>query len=373
MTRLRLDPRALPRELQDLQRRLADSTAQLPDAGELLLGPTPRERLLQRDGASLYRYHHPRPGAADGRAEGRDEAGAQAAGARLRTPLLIVYSLVNRPYVLDLLPGHSLIASLLEQGVPVYLLDWGRPLPADRDLGLDDYLLDQLPAAVAAVLADSGADSLSLMGICQGGTLALCHAALRPQPLRQLIVVSAPVDCRVERFPVARLAAGLDTAALAQVCAQLPGDWLRQFFVNLKPLALGLKKYLDLADLQGRDDELRLFAAMEHWIGDCPNLATRAFCEFVRDCFQRNLLVEGGMRVGGQAVDLRGIRQPLLNLVAERDHLVPPASSHALRGLIGSEDYTEASWDVGHIGLYVSQRAVGEVAETVASWLRERD
>ena len=360
MSRLHLDPQALPAELLELQRCLADSLAQLPDAGELPIGATPRVCLLQHEGASLYRY--------------RSQAGDGAAGGpRLRTPLLIVYSLVNRPYVLDLLPGHSLIASLLANGVEVYLFDWGRPQPGDRDLGLDDYLLDRLPAAVQAVLADSGADALSLMGICQGGTLALCFAALRPQPLRQLITVSAPVDCRVDGFPAARLVAGLDTVALANACAQLPGDWLRQFFVSLRPLALGLKKYLDLADLRGRDDALRLFAAMEHWVGDCPNLATAAFCAFIRDCFQDNLLVAGGMRVGGEAVDLRRIRQPVLNLIAERDHLVPPASSRALRGLVASEDYSEAAWDVGHIGLYVSSRALGEVAQTIAGWLRERD
>jgi polyhydroxyalkanoate synthase len=64
---------------------------------------------------------------------------------------------------------------------------------------------------------------------------------------------------------------------------------------------------------------------------------------------------------------------PVLNIFAEQDHLVPPASSKALQGLVGSDDYTELSFRGGHIGIYVSGRAQKQVPDTIHDWLARRN
>jgi polyhydroxyalkanoate synthase len=61
-----------------------------------------------------------------------------------------------------------------------------------------------------------------------------------------------------------------------------------------------------------------------------------------------------------------------LNIYAEQDHLVPPASSRALRDATRSGDYTELAFKGGHIGIYVSGRAQREVPPAIHEWLRER-
>ena len=63
---------------------------------------------------------------------------------------------------------------------------------------------------------------------------------------------------------------------------------------------------------------------------------------------------------------------PVLNIFAEQDHLVPPAASKALRGLVGTDDYSELSFKGGHIGIYVSSRAQREVPPAIHDWLAQR-
>jgi polyhydroxyalkanoate synthase len=352
MARINLDMQALPSELIALQKQLASAVAKTPRPDSLPIGSTPHDCIYQRDRLKLLHY---------------PASGEQ----RLGTPLLICYALVNRPYILDLLPGHSLIEGLCAAGVDVYLIDWGYPDAADSGLSLADYVLDYLDDCVQRCCAHAGVGQVNLLGVCQGGVLSLCYAALRPVRLRNLVTMITPVDFHAEAFSLSRLLREVDVDLLAR--RNLSGDLLNRFFAALKPLSLGYKKYLDNADLAEQPEALGLFAAMEQWIADSPDLAAGALHEFVEGCFQRNLLLADKLEIDGARVDLRMIELPLLNIYALRDHLVPPAASGALAGATGSTDYREMSWDTGHIGIYVSRRAVGEVPVSIAAWLRERD
>jgi polyhydroxyalkanoate synthase len=111
---------------------------------------------------------------------------------------------------------------------------------------------------------------------------------------------------------------------------------------------------------------------MEKWIFDSPDQPARAFGEFVKWFFQDNRLIKGSVELAGRAVSLKSITQPVLNVFARRDHLVPPSASFALGAHIGSADYTELGVDVGHIGMYVSGRARNTVSAAIAKWLGER-
>ncbi len=286
-------------------------------------------------------------------------------------PLLIVYALVNRPYMMDLEPDRSLIRGLLSRGLDVYLIDWGYPDGADRFTTLEDYLERQLAGCVDEILKVRKLPALNLLGVCQGGVLSLCFAALHPECVRNLITMVTPVDFHTSTDLLSKWARKIDIDAWVGR-GNVSGDVLNQLFLALMPFRLSQQKYMDL--LRGDVDQARIenFMRVEHWIYDSPDQAGAAFREFVVRFYQQNQLVRGGLNIGGRSVDLRTLELPILNLIGTRDHLVPPASSSALRELTRSKDFTTLELDLGHIGMYVSARAQRQVPPAIADWLAAR-
>jgi len=105
---------------------------------------------------------------------------------------------------------------------------------------------------------------------------------------------------------------------------------------------------------------------------DSPDQAGEAYRQFMKDFYQGNKLIQSQVEIGNQRVDLRNIRIPIFNIYAEQDHLVPPASSLALKTYIASEDYTWRSFPVGHIGMYVSSKVQQNLPPTIVDWLKAR-
>ena len=348
----RVDAAALLDEVRVFQERLATGVGLLRDLEKVAPGGTPRESIHREDKLTLYRYRpeRPRPGLG---------------------PLLIVYALVNRPTMTDLQEDRSLIRGLLAAGLEVYLVDWGYPDAGDRDLTLDTYVNGYLDRCVAEVSARHDGVPVNLLGICQGGTLSLCYAALHPERVARLVTMVTPVDFQTPDNLLGTWARELDVDLLVDTMGNIPGSWLNWVFMALKPFRLSGQKYVDLVDLVDDPDAVRNFLRMERWIFDSPDQAGEAFRQFVKACYQQNALVEGTLELGGQRVDLGAVTMPLLNVYATADHLVPPAASQALAGLVGSDDYTEYAFRGGHIGIYVSSRARKVPAE-IADWLAAR-
>lgn len=286
-------------------------------------------------------------------------------------PLLIVYALVNRPYMMDLEPDRSLIRGLLSHGLDVYLIDWGYPDGADRFTTLENYLEDLLAGCVEEILKVRELDALNLLGVCQGGVFSLCFAALHPERVRNLITMVTPVDFHTSADLLSKWARKIDVDAWVGQ-ANVSGEVLNQLFLALMPFRLSHQKYVDL--LRGAPDRARIenFTRVERWIYDSPDQAGVAFREFVVWFYQQNRLVRGGLAIGGRSVELRTLELPILNLIGTRDHLVPPAASAALRGLTRSSDFTTLELDLGHIGMYVSARAQRQVPPAIADWLAAR-
>ena len=350
----KLDSEAIARELADYAARLARTVPALKAASVAAAGCTAREAVWRDGKTVLYRYRPLAPPAP-------------------LTPLLIAYALVNRPTMLDLEPDRSLVRRLLEHGLEVYLIDWGYPDGADRLTELADYLEDGIDASVRQVTSAHGLESVNLLGVCQGGTLSLCYAALHPERVQNLITMVTPVDFHTPENRLARWARGIDVDALVRAHGNVPGELLNAVFVSLLPFRLGQQKYLNLLDAADDPQQLETFMRMERWIFDSPDQAGEAFRQFVRWFFQENRLARGTLEIAGRAVDLRRITQPVLNVYATQDHLVPPSATAGLASLLGSRDYTPLAVDAGHIGLYTSRRAQQEVARGIASWLLERE
>jgi polyhydroxyalkanoate synthase subunit PhaC len=286
-------------------------------------------------------------------------------------PLLIVYALVNRPYMMDLQEDRSLIRGLLNEGQDVYLIDWGYPDGSDRYMSLADYIDDLLLHCVEHILREHRIGSLNILGVCQGGVLSLCFSALHPARVRNLVTMVTPVDFHTPMDLLSKWARKIDVAKWVGE-RNVPGDALNVLFLSLMPFRLTQQKYVEL--LRGSADRQRIenFMRVEQWIFDSPDQAGAAFREFVVSFYQENALMRRTLKIAGRDVDLRNLRLPILNLIGRKDHLVPPESSNALQILCGSRDFTTLAFDLGHIGMYVSARAQREVPPAIAQWLASR-
>jgi len=238
---------------------------------------------------------------------------------------------------------------------------------ADRDLGLADYLGRYLDGAVEFLREALARPRLDLLGICQGGTFALCYAALEPAKVARLVTTVTPVDFHTPDDVLAHLARHVDVDALIAGRGTVSGDLLNALFLALKPYQLLQDKYLRFLEHLDDAAATATFLRMEQWIFDSPALTARVCGEFARDFYQHNRLVRGSLQVAGRPVVLSAIRAPVLNVYAMADHLVPPAASRALAAHLTGGDYTEHALAGGHIGVYVTPGA--PVAGVVADWL----
>jgi len=343
----------LAREVGQFQQKLEAGLRTLQDIGEVDYGATAREEVWRDGKVVLYRF-----------------IGERAPTAKV--PLLICYALVNRPYMVDLQDDRSLVKGLLARGEDVYILDWGYPDRSDRFLTLEDYIERFLGGALAHLCRRFNLDAINLLGICQGGALSLCYAALHPDKVKNLITMVTPVDFHTPDNMLSNWARGVDVDLLVDTLGNVPADMMNLSYLTLKPWRLFVQKYIAMVDILDDRKAMEDFLRMEKWIFDSPDQAGEAFRQFIKQFFQGNGFVNGGIDIGGQPVDLGFVDMPILNIYAEQDHLVPPDASRALKTLVGSRDYSELSFRGGHIGIYVSGRAQKQVPAAISDWLRAR-
>lgn len=295
-----------------------------------------------------------------------------------KIPVLISYALVNRPYMADLQENRSLVRNLLKLGLDVYLIDWGYPGREDRWLTLDDYINGYIDSCVDVIRERHNLDKINLLGICQGGVFSLCYSSLHPEKIKNLITMVTPVDFHIEEgllnaWTSSRVGAeSMDPDLMVEAFGNIPGDFMNFGFLMLKPFQLNIQKYMALTNIVDDEDKLKNFLRMEKWIFDSPDQAGEAWREFIKNFYQGNKLIKGEVEIGGEQVDLGNLTMPVLNLYAEEDHLVPPASTIALEKYVGSKDYTVKSFPAGHIGMYVSGKVQRDLPPAIAEWLKER-
>jgi len=290
------------------------------------------------------------------------------------TPLVLSFALVNRPYILDLLPHKSVVQQFLKAGFDVYLIDWGVPTHNDRHLTIEHYVTRYMRNVLGAVADLTNVDEVSLLGYCMGGTLSAMYASLFPDTLKNLILMAAPVDWSDDEALLIRWTDPnyYDVDAIIDAYGNAPPHILQGAFGMLKPAANYFEKYIGFYERMTSQKFVEEFAAMETWGNDNIPVAGETFRQFVKDCFQKNLLSQGKMRLGRHKVDLKNITCPILNLMASNDHLVTCGQSAMFNDLVGSTDRKAITFKTGHIGLSVSSRAHKELWPQVCDWLGER-
>jgi polyhydroxyalkanoate synthase len=322
--------------------------------GDPAVGLTPKDVIHSRGTLKLYHY---RPQS--------DEV--------YRVPVMLVMSLVSKPYILDLAPGQSLVEFLVKRGFDVYMIDWGIPRPEDARLRLEDYVLDFIPDCVERVLDDSGEREISLVGYCMGGQLSTMYAALHTDgPLKNLACFTTPVDSDgmvlFKRWLDPRY---FDVDRVVDTLGNVPPELIYASFDMLKP-AQRVAKNIQLWDNLWNDDFVRSYRLFERWAADQIPFPGECFRQFTKQFMWENRMVRNELEVGGRRVDLGAIRVPFLHVVAEHDHIVPYDSARPLVPLIGSEDKREVMLKGGHVSLVAGGNAIYRLWPQLESWLAER-
>lgn len=336
-------------------RRLAQLPSLYKRAQRVKKGATPSEVVYEEDRLKLLHY------------PGKDAP-------RHATPLVFVFALVNRPYILDLKKGRSVISHFVDRGFDTYLIDWGAPTYADRHLTIDDHVNGYLSNVVDFVCERAGTPKVSLIGYCMGGTMSTMFTALHQERVKNLMLLAAGIDfstsegllnlwSRPEYF---------DVDKFIEVFGNCPAEFLQMSFLMLNPIQNFIEKPIRFFEKADDPDAIDDFLTMEMWLNDNIPVAGEVYREFVKYLYQQNLLVQNKMFVGKHTVDLRKITCPVLNLMAKDDDLVPCAQSLPFTDLISSKDRKTVVVPAGHIGLAIGGKAQREVWPQTCEWLAER-
>jgi len=295
---------------------------------------------------------------------------------RHRIPLLLVFALMNRPYILDLRPGHSFVEFLVGRGYDVFLLDWGVPGPADKHLKFDDYALDYIPRAIRKVKAISGSEEFSMLGWCIGAILTTIYASMLPNDgLRNLILLTAPLDFgNKQDITFARWTDEkyFDVEKVLAAFGNMPGEMIDYGAKALKPVENYIGNYVKLWDNLDNPQIVEAWHAMNTWVTDNIPLAGGAFRQLIVDLYQNNRLMMGEMVVRGQRVDLGQLRANLLTVIAEGDHITPPCQSEAILSKVASRDKEIFHVPGGHIGIMAGSGAHKRTWPHIDGWLGAR-
>ena len=295
-----------------------------------------------------------------------------------QTPILMVPSLINRWYVLDLMPGRSMTEWLVEQGHDVFIIDWGTPGDEDRFLSFDDIVARYLGRAVRRACHVANADAVHLMGYCMGGTLAAIHTAAYPDRVASLTTLAAPVSFADDGILTQwTKTPAFDVDALVDGFGNIPWPLLQASFQMLRP-TLNLSKMafvLDRAvlDKAWNDPFLNGFIAKERWANDNVALPGEMFRRYIRDLYQEDKLARGELLLEGQPVALGAIECPVHVISFQDDYIVPYESSAALAELVGSSDVTKSDLRGGHVGAVVSSGAKKVLWPELSNWWLRRD
>ncbi|MGA3305401.1 MAG: alpha/beta fold hydrolase [Stellaceae bacterium] len=284
-------------------------------------------------------------------------------------PVLVVPSLINRGYILDLSPGNSLLRFLAGQRLRPFLVDWDVPGEVERRYGLTEYITLRLEKAAEAASRASGGKNISVLGYCMGGLLALALADRRSDLVNSLALLATPWKFHAERPEQARLLGALARPFAASFAGlgEVPVDVLQSLFASLDPL-LAVKKFSRFATMPPHSESARGFVALEDWLNDGVPLALPAAVECLGDWYGLDTPGRGEWRVAGRAVLPRNIAQPSLVMVPAQDRIVPPLSAAALaEELPNAERFTPP---LGHIGMVVAHEAPKEVWPKLAGWLK---
>jgi polyhydroxyalkanoate synthase len=325
-----------------------------------ILWRTPSHKVCELEKYSLLQYDSTSSG-----------TGVTPANRSNFDPLLIVYAFINRHYILDLVPEVSVVRNLLKQRFDIYATDWGTPATYDKDLTIGHFVNSYMDKSVDLIRETNKSEKVSLFGYCWGGDLVLMYAALHPEKVKNVITIATPGDFSVDDTLLSVWTKNMKVDTVLDTFGNVPAALLNAAFQLRNPVE-NLTKYPHFFERpHGLESTLEFFAT-ETWLYDSRAVIGEIYREFVKYGYQQNLFIKNQMRVDGIPVDLKNVKAPFLNIIAQRDDLVAPASSTALNNAVGSKDKSIIDFPSGHVGMIMGHRAHKEVWPKVGNWLKDR-
>ncbi len=350
---MNMNAAGLMEEMTKTSEKLVKGFEVLQKMDKVEIGTTPKELVWQNDLVKLYHYKRETP-------------------ATCKIPVLVSFAIMNRQDVLDLQPDRSLMKKLLEEGLDIYIMDWGYPQRQHRYLTMEDYILGFMNDAVDFVRKSTKSPKIHKMGICQGGTFSAIYASIYPEKLQSLTTYVAPYDFSGNECMLYRWTKDIDIDAMIDANGGLvKADMIDNGFAMLKP-SMGVAKYIGLMDTMEDEAKLMNFLRMEKWKADCPDQAGEMFRKYIKDLWQANKLIKGEFELGGHKVNLKNATMPFLNIYATDDNIIPNSSTIPVNDVIGSKDKEMYPFPGGHIGVFVGARSQKELAPKVAKWVADR-
>ncbi|MFS0574014.1 class III poly(R)-hydroxyalkanoic acid synthase subunit PhaC [Sporosarcina sp. 179-K 3D1 HS] len=343
---------AMPEDVRKSYTRFKRMTEVLTKEPEPKVGQTPKEVIWTKNKAKLYRYQPTVP-------------------KTNKIPVLMVYALINKPYILDLSPGNSLIEHLTNQGHDVYLLDWGTPGYEDRHMKLDDFILDYIPRAVKKVLQTSAAKEITMFGYCMGGTMTAIFTALHPElPIRNLVLMTSPFD-----FSDAGLYTNwldkryFNLDKVVDTLGMVPHDMIDFGNKLLNPIANFYGPYISLADRADNENFVSNWMLMQKWLHDGIPFPGEAYRQWIGEFYQENKLINDELYVRGRKVELSDIKANLLNIAGKYDNIATPNQVEPLNDKVSSKNKEFHLMETGHVSVVTGRRAVNGTYPLIDKWL----
>lgn len=319
------------------------------------VGLTPADVVHAENKWRLLRYR-PRP-------EGRAHT----------TPILCVPSLINRHYVLDLLPGKSFIEYMVARGHDVYCVDWGTPGDEDRYVTFDDVCDRYLGRALSKSAQLSGSENAHVLGYCLGGTLAAIHATVHPERFASLCALAAPIGfVDTGLLSAWTRSKSFDLKAVVAATGNVPWQLMQSAFHLLRP-TMTLSKAVHIADRLWDDEFMNGFLALETWGNDNVSFPGACYERYVEELYRNDALLAGSFTLSGKPARLEAIVCPTLAVTFEHDNIVLPDSAAVLLERISSDDKHRIHLAGGHVGAVVSKKAAQGLWPAIAKFWEDRD
>ncbi|MCD7032728.1 alpha/beta fold hydrolase [Metabacillus sp. GX 13764] len=312
---------------------------------------TPREAIWRKNKATVWYYKAPVK--------------------KYDVPLFLVYSLVNQPFILDLAEGNSMIEAYIQNGFDVYLLDCGKPGYEDKEMTADDFITEYIQRGVQRALRHSGAEDITVVGYCLGGTIAAMYAAIAEEPIRNLVLTVSPIDFKTVPFfdqwanVLRRGEVSFDE--LFDAIGLLPARSIKAG-MRMVTNPIYYSPYLSLLNKAYSEEYIQKWKRINKWTNGHIPFTAACMKQLMNDLGKYNKLADGGLIIAGKKAELSNITANLLVVSTDLDRLVLKDQNIRVADLVSSEDKTFTVVNGGHTTLATN----GELPSFLADWLPER-
>ncbi len=332
---------------------LKEGIDELNDLKSVPIAPTPKTVILQNGPTNLFYY-------------GKTPLPSGNKDAKI---ILLVPSLINRPFIFDLLPKRSFIEYLVENDFEVFLQDWGIPGDIEKYIEFEDYIFKFYHEAVEKVKQIYSRRAVPILGYCIGGTLSMVYSGLFPNNVSSLVNLATPSD--FSNAGILRKwvdSSNINVEAIVKAEGNVPPEFMYLVFSLLKPTS---KTTAFRIFMERREDKnFNLFhRAMEHWTSYNIPFPGQFAIKYINDFYINNRLIKNNLVYRGHRIDLTKYKNPFLNIYAKADHIVPISAAKAIENLIGSEQKESWEFETGHVGLLVGSFSIKNIWPKLKNWL----